>query len=259
MAEKEGDWKSTVKTLIRRRNERETCGYAHLIASHSRLLSSTDALRAQNVTLTLEVERLRQINADMRTSGGAGGGGGGNNNNSGGDAASASGANQAATVTALEHKIYKLQEDLTDSLRRRGENAQKIIDLNNLLQEKEKEISKLTLKLVETEAAESRTLAKCKTLEDTIEDQKRTIDILRDEQQVLQIEWATLNEKSKKLQKENAALVARWMEKKSKEADELNAENEVMVRGEWLLRHGDVFWGNDGQMLECWPLIQAFI
>ena len=32
-----------------------------------------------------------------------------------------------------------------------------------------------------------------------------------------------------------------------------------MVRGEWLLRHGDVFWGNDGQMLECWPLIQAFI
>ena len=133
MAEKEGDWKSTVKTLIRRRNERETSGYAHLIASHSRLLSSTDALRAQNVTLTLEVERLRQINADMRTSGGAGGGGGGNSNSSG-DAASASGANQAAAVTALEHKIYKLQEDLTDSLRRKGENAQKIIDLNNLLQ-----------------------------------------------------------------------------------------------------------------------------
>ena len=219
MAEKDV-WNSKIKTLIRRRNERETSGYSHLIASHSRLLSSTDALRGQNVTLTLEVERLRQINADLRTKGSGGVGSGSDSGDSG---------VPGSTVTALEHKIYKLQEDLTDSLRRKGENAQKIIDLNNLLQEKEREISRLTLKLVETEGAEGRTLTKCRSLEETIEDQKRTIDILRDEQQVLQIEWATLNEKSKKLQKDNATLIARWMEKKNQEANELNAENEQVV------------------------------
>ena len=231
MADRPPDWKGRIKTLIRRRNERETSGYAHLIASHSRLHSSTDALRAQNVTLTLEVERLRQINADLRSKSGAASGLGSASDS--GDAAAA--GVPSTTVTALEHKIYKLQEDLTDSLRRKGENAQKIIDLNNLLQEKEKEINKLTLKLVETEAAESRCVANCKSLEEKIEEQNKTIDILRDEQQVLQIEWATLNEKCKKLQKDNATLVARWMEKKSKEADDLNAENELVVSGNWLL------------------------
>ena len=235
MAEPAVDWKAQIKTLIRQRNERETCGYSHLIASHSRLLNSTDALRAQNVTLTLEVERLRQLNADLRAKGGVAGAGSSGSGSDAGDSGVAGGGGSmvpAATVTALEHKIYKLQEDLTDSLRRKGENAQKIIDLNNLLQEKEKEINRLTLKLVETEAAETRCLANCKTLEEKIEEQNRTIDILRDEQQVLQIEWATLNEKCKKLQKDNATLVARWMEKKSKEADDLNAENELVVSGE---------------------------
>ena len=221
MAEKD-DWKSKLKTLIRRRNERETSGYSHLISSHSRLLYSTEAIRGQNVTLTLEVERLRQINAELRAKGGGSGGVG-----SGSD--SGDSGVPGSTVTALEHKIYKLQEDLTDSLRRKGENAQKIIDTNNLLQEKEKEISRLTLKLVEKEAAEGRTMALCKSLEETIEDQKRTIDILRDEQQVLQIEWATLNEKSKKLQNDNAALIARWMEQKNREANDLNTENEQVV------------------------------
>ena len=226
MAEKD-DWNSRIKTLIRRRNERESHGYAHLIASHSRLLSSTDALRSQNVTLTLEVERLRQLTVDLRTKGGGGGIAGGA---AGGGGSDAGDTVASTTVTALEHKIYKLQEDLTDSLRRKGENAQKIIDLNGKLQEKEQEISRLTLKLVETEANEARVVAHCKTLEEKIEDQNRTIDVLRDEQQVLQIEWATLNEKCKKLQKDNATLVARWMEKKNKEADELNAENELVVR-----------------------------
>jgi hypothetical protein len=38
----------------------------------------------------------------------------------------------------LEQKLFNLQEELTDLHRRKGENAQQIIDLNNALQEKEK-------------------------------------------------------------------------------------------------------------------------
>ena len=41
-------------------------------------------------------------------------------------------------IGALEQKLYKLQEELTEMHRRKGENAQQLIDLKNSLQEKER-------------------------------------------------------------------------------------------------------------------------
>lgn len=38
----------------------------------------------------------------------------------------------------LEQKVYKLQEELTEMHRRKGENAQQLIDLRNQMQDKEK-------------------------------------------------------------------------------------------------------------------------
>jgi len=213
MAEK-NDWKSSILTQIQKRNQRETLGFEQLVKSHSRLATACDALKSQNLQLTLEAERLRQLGADRQAAG----------DNLIGN------VDRNPTIIALEQKIYKLQEDLTDSLRRKGENAQKIIDLNNLLQEKEKEITRLTLRVVELEAFEKKGLANIKALDDEIEGHKRTIAFLRDEQQVLQIEWSTLNEKWNKLQKENQTLVQRWMEKKNREADMLNLENEQIVK-----------------------------
>lgn len=39
---------------------------------------------------------------------------------------------------ALEQKVYKLQEELTDLHRRKGENAQQLVELNQCLQERDK-------------------------------------------------------------------------------------------------------------------------
>jgi autophagy-related protein 16-1 len=43
-------------------------------------------------------------------------------------------------INTLEQKLYKLQEELTEMHRRKGENAQQLIDLKNALQEKERMI-----------------------------------------------------------------------------------------------------------------------
>lgn len=186
MAEKD-DWKSSIKLLIKKRNEHETLGYSAIIQAHSKLLSSTENLRSQNVHLTLEVERLRQELQSQDYGGGSG-------------ESAIIGKDKNLTVAALEQKIYKLQEDLTDSLRNKGENAQKIIDLNNALQEKREEMTKMGFRIMELEMSEKQATSKVKTLEEAIEEQKRTIDILHDEQQVLQMEWTTLDEKCRKLQ-----------------------------------------------------------
>lgn len=41
-------------------------------------------------------------------------------------------------LQALEQKLYKLQEELTDLHRRKGENAQQLVELNQCLQERDK-------------------------------------------------------------------------------------------------------------------------
>lgn len=44
-------------------------------------------------------------------------------------------------VQALEKKLSEVQDERTDLLRKRGENAQRVVDLNNTLQEKDKDLS----------------------------------------------------------------------------------------------------------------------
>lgn len=95
----------------------------------NRLFDNANALRCENLQLTIQNEKLQ-------ASGAASSG-------SSGDCKV-----HEQRLQTLEQKLLAQQEELTELHRRKGENAQQIIDLNKKLQEKEKELSGLETKYV---------------------------------------------------------------------------------------------------------------
>lgn len=85
--------------------------------SDNRLFEIANTLRTENLQLTISIEKLR---CDIAS----GCGGTGNNTNN----------------TALEARLLAQAEELTMLHRRRGEHAQKIVDLNNKMQELMKDL-----------------------------------------------------------------------------------------------------------------------
>lgn len=90
--------------------------------SDNRLFDSSNALRGENLQLTIQNEKLRQENLELQNRSGTGDG------------------KPNEKIQALEQKLLHQQEELTELHRRKGENAQQLIDLNNKLQEKEKHL-----------------------------------------------------------------------------------------------------------------------
>lgn len=94
-----------------------------VIITDNRLFDEANSLRMKNLQLSIQLEKLRQEGLDAIKSG--------------------DGSPDVRTVTSeqlfmLEQKLLAQQEELTEIHKKRGENAQMIVDLNNALAEKEK-------------------------------------------------------------------------------------------------------------------------
>lgn len=70
----------------------------------------------------------------------------GNNEGNAGNNSSGDSKVQDQRLQVLEQKLLAQQEELTELHRRKGENAQQIIDLNKKLQEKEKQLAALDVR-----------------------------------------------------------------------------------------------------------------
>ncbi|XP_060070628.1 autophagy-related protein 16-1-like [Ylistrum balloti] len=209
-------WKENLLLQLKCRNKRQKQPFEGLIQSHNKLFENATSLKSKNVHLTLETEKLKEENLSLQikveSGGGSGGGNAGDKNSN------------------LEHKLYKLQEELTELHRKRSENAQQIIDLNTALQEKEKELQAKDNRLSDATATELAMKNAIKNLEHTIMELEATNQMLKDEHQALQLAFTALEEKYRKAQEDNRELVERWMDQKSKDADKLNAENDYVMR-----------------------------
>lgn len=82
-------------------------------------------MRNENLHLTIQNEKIRQECQSPSIYGGG---------------------TDFTKISALEHKILSQQEELTELHKRRGENAQLVVDLNNKLQEKDKQIGTAELR-----------------------------------------------------------------------------------------------------------------
>uniref|UniRef100_A0A673L5I8 Autophagy-related protein 16-1-like n=1 Tax=Sinocyclocheilus rhinocerous TaxID=307959 RepID=A0A673L5I8_9TELE len=115
----------------------------------------------------------------------------------------------------------KHQEELTELHKKRGELAQSVIELNNQIQQKDKEIQSN-----EYQQQISHLEGECRELRNSLADLERANQTLRDEYDALQITFSALEEKLRKTTEDNQELVTRWMAEKAQEANKLNAENE---------------------------------
>ncbi|KAF6715356.1 Autophagy-related protein 16-1 [Oryzias melastigma] len=118
------------------------------------------------------------------------------------------------------------QEELTELHKKRGELAQSVIELNNQIQQKDKEIQSNEVRMLELQQQISSLEGNCRELLSSLQDLERANQTLKDEYDALQITFSALEEKLRKTTEDNQELVSRWMAEKAQEANRLNAENE---------------------------------
>ncbi|VVC36742.1 Six-bladed beta-propeller, TolB-like,WD40-repeat-containing domain,WD40 repeat, conserved site,WD40/YVTN [Cinara cedri] len=196
------DWKSVICQQLETRNARETVSFQNLINFYNKLYDSSLLLRAQNVQLESQIIR-GNTNGDLML---------------------------AEKISVLEQKLLVQQEELTELHRRRGENAQMIIDLNAKLQLAEQTITSKNNSLTEHIKTVASLRAEISLYQKNNSELKQLNQILKDEHQALQLAFTKLEEKLRKSQDENRELVDRLMTYKSKDADKLNEENDHLVR-----------------------------
>ncbi|CAG5125400.1 unnamed protein product, partial [Candidula unifasciata] len=205
-----GEWKPNILVQIKRRNHVQVQPFLRLIQTNNKLQDLSSQLQSRNVHLQVEVDMLREDGGDQHTRQGSMG--------------------NSSTVHALEQKLYRLQEELTEMHKKRGENAQAIINLNVLLQEKEREIHRKESVLSEAMANISALQQEKRTLQAIVTELEEANQTLKDEHQALQMAFTAQEEKYRKAQEDNSELVQRWMELKAREADRWNAENADFIR-----------------------------
>ncbi|XP_076045943.1 autophagy-related 16 [Oratosquilla oratoria] len=204
---------------LRERNRKENENISDLIALHNRVFEQSERLRSENFTLTLQTEKLRQENVQLQ----------GQVGSSGGEAGGAEGGT-SQVVQALEQKVYKLQEELTDLHRRKGENAQQLVELNQCLQERDKILATKDNKISEYESELMLLREDIAARDSKIAELESVNQILRDEYQTVHLEFSAIAEKYRKLQDDHGELVSRWLQQKARDAEKLNEENDALLR-----------------------------
>lgn len=101
-----------------------------MIFVDNRLFDAANVLRSENLQLSVQIEKLRLENGHAGTS------------------VSSAETKLHEKIQHLEQKLLSQQEELTELHRRKGENAQQIIDLNAKLHEKEKQLAMKEVRLV---------------------------------------------------------------------------------------------------------------
>ncbi|XP_037508437.1 autophagy-related protein 16-1 [Rhipicephalus sanguineus] len=175
----------------------------------TQLFERVDSLRASNVQLTVQKERLQQENLQLQM-----------------NTESSLGKPRAA----LETKIYQLQEEMTELLRHKSEHSQQLIDAKNNLEEKERQLNLKDARIQEYEAEVDLLRERLSTTAKELQDMKDSNQLLRDEHEALQLAYNSLERNLNTLERDHQDLIKRWMALKSRDADKLNAENERMLR-----------------------------
>ncbi|XP_063906656.1 autophagy-related protein 16-1 isoform X2 [Zophobas morio] len=204
MATAEVNWRENILSKLQERNRFQTDCFQDLIAQHNKIFDAVNALKHENLQLSIQNEKLRLD----------------------GDRAGGGDSRLHEKIQCLEQKLLTQQEELTELHRRKGENSQQIIDLNAKLQEKEKLIVMKDISLAENAAKITSLQAEITLFDRNNKELKLLNEALRDEHQALHLAFTCLEDKLRKLQDENRQLVERLMNYKTKDADRMNEENE---------------------------------
>uniref|UniRef100_A0A8C1F5J7 ATG16 autophagy related 16-like 1 (S. cerevisiae) n=1 Tax=Cyprinus carpio carpio TaxID=630221 RepID=A0A8C1F5J7_CYPCA len=211
-------WKHHVVEQLKQRDRVQRQAFEEIIHQYNRLLEKSD-LRVV-FSEHLQTEKYEQQNRHDLSPGVEGG-------------------RSDSLQQEMAQMRIKHQEELTELHKKRGELAQSVIELNNQIQQKDKEIQSNEAKMLEYQQQVSHLEGEGRELRNSLADLERANQTLRDEYDALQITFSALEEKLRKTTEDNQELVTRWMAEKAQEANKLNAENEKDSRSQthsiWML------------------------
>ncbi|KAM4042224.1 autophagy-related protein 16-1 isoform 3-T3 [Anomaloglossus baeobatrachus] len=195
-------WKLHISRELRRRDREQRQAFEELILQYNRLLEKSDL---QSVLAEkLQAEKSDQSRHDISP-----------------------GLDGMRHDSILQDQLrIKHQEELTDLHKKRGELAQTVIELNNQMQQKDREIQANKETIEDYQRTISELQTECQDLRNKLQDLERINQTLKDEYDALQITFNALEEKLRRTTEDNQELVTRWMAEKAQEANRLNAENE---------------------------------
>uniref|UniRef100_A0A673CFG3 APG16-like 1 n=2 Tax=Sphaeramia orbicularis TaxID=375764 RepID=A0A673CFG3_9TELE len=205
MAEKQEVWKRHISEQLKLRDRVQRQPFEEIFHQYNRLLEKSDLQAVLS-------ERYQADKYEVQR---------GHEASSGSDSGRSDALQQEMAQMRIKH-----QEELTELHKKRGELAQNVIELNNLIQQKEKEIQSNEAKMLEFQQQISSLEGDCRDLKTCLQDLERANQTLKDEYDALQITFSALEEKLRKTTEDNQELVSRWMAEKAQEANRLNAENE---------------------------------
>ncbi|XP_036975551.1 autophagy-related protein 16-1 isoform X3 [Acanthopagrus latus] len=244
MAERrvECTWKRHVSEQLKLRDRVQRQAFEEIVHQYNRLLEKSDLQAVLS-------ERYQTDKYDVQRGHEAG--------------PAADSSRSDALQQEMAQMRIKHQEELTELHKKRGELAQSVIELNNQIQQKDKEIQSNEAKMLEYQQQIASLEGDCRDLRSylqavnahhaagrltdscvldllsckrcaeehqqdslTLQDLERANQTLKDEYDALQITFSALEEKLRKTTEDNQELVSRWMAEKAQEANKLNAENE---------------------------------
>ncbi|XP_075793529.1 autophagy-related protein 16-1 isoform X3 [Pelodiscus sinensis] len=198
-------WKRHIAEELRRRDRLQRQAFEEIILQYNKLLEKTDlhAVLADKINAEkYDLQSRHEISPGH------------------------DGTRNEAQLQEMAQMRIKHQEELTELHKKRGELAQSVIDLNNQMQQKDKEMQMNEAKIAEYLQKISELETECQELRSKLQELERANQTLKDEYDALQITFTALEEKLRKTTEDNQELVSRWMAEKAQEANRLNAENE---------------------------------
>uniref|UniRef100_H3D0U0 APG16-like 1 n=1 Tax=Tetraodon nigroviridis TaxID=99883 RepID=H3D0U0_TETNG len=198
-------WKRHVSEQLKLRDRLQRQAFEELIQQYNRLLEKSDLQAVLS-------ERYQADKYELQR---------GHEFSLGGDASRGDALQQEMAQMRIKH-----QEELTELHKKRGELAQSVIELNNQIQQKDREIQSNAARMLEYQQQVDSLEEECRELRTRLQDLEKANQTLKDEYDALQITFSALEEKLRKTTEDNQELVSRWMAEKAQEANKLNAENE---------------------------------
>ncbi|KAF9480028.1 ATG16-domain-containing protein [Pholiota conissans] len=219
----EPSWQELLRLRLTERNTAESA-FAPIIEQYRRLAQQTKLLKERN---TILLQAVGTVKGNSGTSG--------------------SGEGRAiaeAYHKSLDAQISALRDELATLYKTQGQNAQRLLSMNETLREKEEltRIDSENLRKARDEIAALR--RKVDQHAELMAEKDRTVQILHDEISTSLLELSQVEERNQILAKDNAKLLQRWLDAKQAEANRMNEANEFYEN--MRSRHDTVLTWRDG-------------
>ncbi|KAG5639365.1 hypothetical protein H0H81_003509 [Sphagnurus paluster] len=201
-------WQEQLRLRLTERNAKESA-YASIIEQYRRLAQQTKLLKERNASL---LRAVGSVKANPSASTVLVPGTGEDN------------PVRAAYMASLESQISGLREELATVYKTQGQNAQRLLSMNETLREKE-EMSRIDSESLR-KAKDEITILRRKVDQHTELMAEKDRTILHDEISTLQLELNQIEERNTTLTKDNAKLLQRWLDAKQAEANKMNEANQ---------------------------------